>query len=263
MQIPTIEAYSEIQAAFDHFNETLFNSELAPPLFTFQRERRTYGYCSRQRFVSRSNGEFVDEIAINPSYFAIRSIRDTLSTLVHEMVHQWQNKYGKPGRRGYHNKEWAEKMELIGLMPSNNGEPGGKKTGEQMTHYIICGASFDLSCEALLTTEFTLSWLDRYPAERPALSEPAARTIDELTTGAAEDPDLAKKYLDLDELPEISGVVLPSTETINRSNRDKYYCDECAGQVWSKPGMLLFCGGRNNPEDEPATHSVKAMRVII
>ena len=34
-------------------------------------------------------------------------------------------------------------MEAIGLMPSHSGKPGGKRTGQQMTHYILDGGSYD------------------------------------------------------------------------------------------------------------------------
>jgi hypothetical protein len=44
-----------------------------------------------------------------------------LSTLVHEMVHVWQETYGNPSRRGYHNRQWAEKMREVGLQPSSTG----------------------------------------------------------------------------------------------------------------------------------------------
>ena len=40
-----------------------------------------------------------------------------MATLVHEMIHQWQEDHGHPPRRCYHNAEWADKMEAIGLMP--------------------------------------------------------------------------------------------------------------------------------------------------
>ncbi|WP_435330610.1 SprT-like domain-containing protein, partial [Klebsiella pneumoniae] len=93
-----------------------------------------YGYCSFQRFAGRESGQMVDEIAMNPVYFSIRTIKATLSTLVHEMVHQWQFHFGKAGRRGYHNKEWAALMERVGLMPSDTGQAGGKKVGQSMTH---------------------------------------------------------------------------------------------------------------------------------
>ncbi len=99
----------------------------------------------------------VDEIAMNPVYFSIRTIKATLSTLVHEMVHQWQFHFGKAGRRGYHNKEWAALMERVGLMPSDTGQPGGRKVGQSMTHYIITGGAFDRACDELLTRNFQLS----------------------------------------------------------------------------------------------------------
>jgi len=37
------------------------------------------------------------------------------------MVHQWQQHHGKPGRRGYHNKQWAAKMNSVGLVPTHTG----------------------------------------------------------------------------------------------------------------------------------------------
>lgn len=62
---------------------------------------------------------------MNPDYFGGRSLADTLSTLVHEMVHVWQH-YApvKKCRGGYHDRVWGAKMEEVGLMPSNTGLPG-------------------------------------------------------------------------------------------------------------------------------------------
>ena len=54
MTEPTREVYAELQDAFSHFNLTLFGSTLPPCLITLQRERRTYGYFSSQRFVHQS-----------------------------------------------------------------------------------------------------------------------------------------------------------------------------------------------------------------
>ena len=82
------------------------------------------------------------------------------------MVHLWQFHFGKPGRRGYHNKQWAAKMEAIGLMPSHSGKPGGKRTGQQMTHYILTGGSYDTHWQLLAEAGFTLDYQDRY-ALRP------------------------------------------------------------------------------------------------
>ena len=81
-----------------------------------------------------------------------------LSTLVHEMVHVWQETYGNPSRRGYHNQEWAAKMREIGLQPTTTGEPGGRETGQAVTHFIIPGGTFALSFAKLAVTGFRLHW---------------------------------------------------------------------------------------------------------
>ena len=215
---PTIETYAELQAAFDHFNARIFDGKLPACLITLQRNKKTFGYYSHDRFVCGETGELTAEIAMNPSYFVARTIRETLSTLVHEMAHQWQYHYGKPGRRGYHNHQWADFMERIGLMPSNTGEPGGRRVGEQMTHYIIDDGLFDRACADLMTTEYTLSWFDRFPPVEPVSIERG---------GCASAGALA--------------AVNPSIKE-NGSNRVKYRCPSCSSQVWGKPELKLVCG---------------------
>jgi hypothetical protein len=84
----------------------------------------------------------VHEISLNPDYLS-REPRDVASTIVHEMVHLWQHAFERPSRRAYHNAQWGRKMESIGLMPSSTGLPGGKKTGQSVTHYIIEGGAFE------------------------------------------------------------------------------------------------------------------------
>ena len=75
---PTAQAYAELQAAFDHYNRELFGGELPPCLITMQREKRTYGYFSSERFVHRHDRSKTDEIAINPSYFAVVPLLEVL-----------------------------------------------------------------------------------------------------------------------------------------------------------------------------------------
>jgi SprT-like family len=159
---PTLEAYGELQTAYDHYNRVLFHDALPPCLITLHCEsHRVLGYFSHKRFVRLADGRTAaDEIAMNPMHFAGRSVVAVLSTLVHEMVHLWQAHLGKPSRKAYHNKEWAEKMKSIGLQPSDTGEPGGKETGQKMNHYIIAGGAFDKATAVLLQEGFALSWAD-------------------------------------------------------------------------------------------------------
>ncbi|WP_193060519.1 SprT-like domain-containing protein [Halomonas sp. 3A7M] len=238
---PTQQIYDELQSAYDHFNKALFDDALPDCLITLQRERRTFGYYCRDRFVNHG-GTITDEIAMNPAYFGIRSIRKSLSTLVHEMVHQWQIHFGKPGRRGYHNKEWADKMDALGLIASNTGQPGGKRVGEQMDHYIQKGGAFDQACDSLLSQQYRLSWLDRFPPYLPSKPSSLDET-DEDEQGDLDDGHLKEDYVDEDEEGHVSPYVQLPKETVNKTNRQKYRCPVCESQAWGKPGLQLICGG--------------------
>ena len=113
---PTLTSAQEFQTAYDHYNVVLFNSELPQCLITLQRVTNCLGYFSSKKFVADAGA--TDEIAMNPEFFTGNPIIQTLQTLVHEMVHLWQYHFGTPSRRTYHNIEWANKMESVGLMPS-------------------------------------------------------------------------------------------------------------------------------------------------
>jgi hypothetical protein len=212
---PTKEAYNELQAAYDWFNAQLFNGDLPPCLITLQRKtERVRGYFSPRRF-DKASGEHTDELAMNPMHFRRRSVQETLSTLVHEMVHVWQHHRGKSGRGGYHNKEWGAKMKAVGLYPSNTGQPGGKETGDQMTHYIIEGGVFQATLATLLKKGFQITWAEWMP-EPKSISAPGV-------DGNCDD-DIEK----------------PSPS--DKSNRVKYVCGQCSAKAWGKPKLLLVCG---------------------
>lgn len=250
---PTHQTYSELQQAYDHFNEALFDGRLPHCLITLQREKRTVGYFSAARFASLE-GATTDEIAINPSYFAVVPLVETMQTLVHEMAHLWQQHFGQPGRGRYHNEEWAQKMESIGLMPSSTGQPGGKRTGDMMADYPIFGGRFLTACETLLTSDFSLSWYDRFPAEEHVLM--GQNTVSAQLAG------VTGATAPIKDNPALAGAVRPGgpsrkpvAETENdvlgsalepvqnKSNRLKYTCGGCPKiSVWGKPGLNITCG---------------------
>lgn len=224
---PTATTYAELQLAYDTFNKHLFDNSLPECLITLQREKRTYGYFSAQRFAN-SSGEKIDEIAMNPSYFAIVPLLEIMQTLVHEMAHLWQHHYGTPGRGRYHNQEWATKMECIGLMPSSTGQPGGKRLGDHIGDYPIEGGKFLTVCKELLTCNFRISWYDRFP--------PLAPYAGSATTGSQKLPSEASS------IPAMSmqGITIPP-DPQNKSNRSKYTC-ACNINVWGKPSLSISCG---------------------
>ena len=248
----TAQAYAELQRAFDDYNERLFEGSIPPCLITLQREKRSYGYFSHRRFAHRTSKAFTDEIAINPSFFGVVPLLEILQTVAHEMCHSWQFHHGTPGRRGYHNKEWADKMEAIGLMPSSTGAPGGARTGEHMADYAIAGGRFLAATDELLATGFQVSWIDRFPVRPPAppvsvlLSvRPPFEEVDH-TLDLDDDGDTADAPLPSlpPELAELAGLV-EMPEPVDRSNRVKYRCPTCSTQVWGKPGLRILCGGES------------------
>lgn len=240
MMKPTSEAYDELQIAYDHFNEHLFNNALPQCLITLQREKRTYGYFSPERFV-HSKGKRTDEIAMNPAYFSVCPPVEIMQTLVHEMVHLWQHHFGKTGRRGYHNKEWANKMESIGLMPSSTGKEGGAKTGDRMADYVIEGGRFISVYEKLMNNDFSISWMDRFPAQ-----DKIFQIFEE-----AKDP---QEFIEACESKGIDTQNIKVTDdgkitflTQNKSNRIKYSCPTCEVNVWGKPELTILCGECSEP----------------
>jgi hypothetical protein len=201
MSSPTKQAYDELRQAYDFFNVRLFEGQLPSCLIVMQRKNRTYGYFSGDRWNDQA-GAITDEIAMNPTHFASRSTAEVLSTLAHEMVHLWQHHFGTPSRSAYHNREWAMKMDTIGLCPSDTGAPGGKRTGQRVSHYTVEGGPYEQVCGELLATGFLISWRDRVQT-------------DDVEPG---------------KTPGKNGV------------RMKYTCSGCGLNAWAKPDAVLLCG---------------------
>lgn len=200
--------YGSLDLAFAHFNADLFGGSLPGVLITIHKHPKARGYFRRRAFSHRTDAEaYTDEICLCPDTHAGRSDHDILSTLVHEMCHLWQFHCGTPPRRCYHDKEFAAKMEQIGLMPSDTGLPGGRKTGQSMTHFVIPGGAFDLSCQALLATGWQLQW------EQPTRHTPAPGGA----TGTA-------------------GGETP------KPTRRKFTCATCQLSAYAKPTARLVCG---------------------
>ncbi len=257
---PTGEFYGFLQCAYDLFNQRLFGGNLPACLLTVQREKKTMGYFSAQRW-SNPAGRQVHEISLNPVHFANHRLIEVLQTLVHEMSHLWQHEFGKASVRTYHNRGWAEKMESIGLMPSATGRPGGKKTGQNMMDYPIKEGGFSKACVALLQEGHQLPWVDRFPA-------PASVPLDSIAwmeeaSGSIESPDTtAEPVTDRDDSEErlllmlgtpVSTIMpnLASETEVRQAAKTKqkarYTCNSCAINVWGKVGLKLICGECGSP----------------
>ncbi len=268
MKSPTEESYSQFQEAYNFFNERLFDSELPACLITFQRQKRIMGYVSLERWINNKQ-EYTHELAINPEYFANYPLIEICQTLCHEMVHVWQAQYGNAGRRGYHNKEWANKMIAIGLMPSTTGKPGGDIVGEHVADYILADGKFLIAFNELAASGFQVTWMDRYPVVRQETrtvtytrvgkpveldaQAPSASMMLEDRTDATARQTLPYSFEELDAaftevftpqlLPPASAV--PTTKPKVSSNKHKYRCPKCHMQLWGKPELYVICGECN------------------
>jgi len=211
---PTKRVYDGLTHAYDYFNRRLFKTELPRCLITMQRKSKAYGYFAGDRFGEIAGTGRADEIALNPQHFAERSTRETLATLVHEMAHLWQHHWGKTGCRGYHNKQWATRMKILGLYPSSTSQPGGKELGHKVSHYIVLGGSFDRACDEFLKTGFAIPYGDLWAADEEKTKEKARK----------------------------------------RASKTKFVCVNCEDtNAWGKPGLHLVCGECNSrmiPQDE-------------
>ena len=118
------------------------------------------------------------------------------------MVHLWQHHFGNPSRSTYHNKEWAAKMDEVGLCPSDTGMEGGKRTGQHMSHYVVTDGPYAKAATDLLASGFVISWRDRAREDAPGKGK---------TSGKA-------------------GI------------RMKYTCPDCGLNAWAKPEVVLVCG---------------------
>jgi SprT-like family len=149
--------YGGLQEAFDHFNAALFEGRLPDVFITYQRKANSSGYFSPDRFAGRVATFSRHELALNPDAFIGQTDEQIVQTLVHEMVHHWQQQFGTPSARGYHNREWAAKMKAIGLQPSSTGMVGGKETGQRMRDYVIPDGPFTKAYAKLAATGWRLN----------------------------------------------------------------------------------------------------------
>ncbi|MFT3734784.1 MAG: SprT-like domain-containing protein [Rhodocyclaceae bacterium] len=246
---PTLEIYTALQTAFDHFNDKLFDRKLPQCLITLRSSSRAYGYMHKDRFVS-VDGQRIDELGINPGYFALQSIEEVMATVVHEMVHHWQNHFGTPSESMPHNREWADKMEAVGLMPSDTGLPGGKRTGRSMNDFILPDGPFIRACAELKTKGICLPWLD---SRLPVAPEVVASKREELAISGQAYVSEVREEVPI-ERAAVTGVKLdvapPAPRTSAAALRIRQVCPTCKAKAWTGPEVSLSCGDCHVPMSE-------------
>lgn len=113
------EMQAALQAAFNAINRDFYNNELEKVIITVKEGRKegTLGtFCTAKDWVQ--NGKERHEINISANYIGARTVEQTITTLMHEMVHlyNFQNEVKDTSRAGvYHNKKFKQTAEDHGL----------------------------------------------------------------------------------------------------------------------------------------------------
>jgi len=234
---PTLVFYGALQSAFDHFNGELFEGKLPYCLMTLRSASRVYGYHHADRFISHQ-GDKLDELGLHPGFFTLRPLELVLSTLVHEMVHHWQHHFGTPSPSNPHNKEWASKMESIGLMPSDTSLPGGVKTGRSVTHDILPDGDFLVACRKLVESGYVIPWLDRHLPAEPM--SPIDQKIQMKVTGVECEVSQPPVYSLPEEIKGEPTTYKPAPKPL--PTREKLTCPQCKAKAWVSIGTKIICG---------------------
>lgn len=235
---PTIEFYSLFQFIYDYFNQKLYSNELPNCMIVITRKNRTFGYYSAKRWINKENIE-TDELAINPMLFNKYPLLEMLQTVAHEMCHLWQNHFGKESRKSYHNKEWGNKMISIGLMPSNTGKIGGKKTGQQMMEYPIENGLFINVCKDLVKdSKFEHLWYDK-TTNFKLINQNINFQSEIIETVINSFSQQENEILEV-----LCSSFLIENNVLNSVNdsKSKYHCYNCNVNVWGKSNLQIICG---------------------
>jgi hypothetical protein len=108
----------------ERFNESLYLSLPTPAIAIGKLNRHRLGQYRR----GRNDFGLRHEVVINRN-LVVGSEAERLSTLVHELFHEWQELRGKAGARNYHNVQFRERMKQIGIIVDTRGAHLGYQKG--------------------------------------------------------------------------------------------------------------------------------------
>jgi predicted SprT family Zn-dependent metalloprotease len=210
---PTAIQFTAYQKMFQFLNKKLFGGRLPPVILNFSRMSKTLGFFAPERWTAIKGKAVRHEISLNPSRLRSQGPQEVASTLAHEMAHLWQTECGTPSRRGYHNAEWAAKMEEIGLIPSDTAQPGGARVGQKVSHYIDPAGAFAAAFKEM-PRDYLLPWSCEEPEanKKKAKGEASKNKIKYSCPGCGSNvwgkPGLAIKCEDCEEsyAPELAAV---------------------------------------------------------
>lgn len=183
----TVESADQWQRAFEWFNRHLFDGDLPEVLIQWDHQKKKGlpafdGIFQPKRWGESRGVAELHYIGIDPVVHYTKKDKDTLRTLVHEMVHLWVEAIGKGKIKPYHCKRWSAKMVELGLRPiilNSKGIPTpDKETGRYATDELIKGGLFDRAADELISQDFRLTYTripDPVKEKKPKEKKPPTR----------------------------------------------------------------------------------------
>jgi len=143
MGIKELTEYSHVcgylEKIYRQLNTDKFNGELEEPVITVQSTPRAYGHVSCNKiWTTRDSQKY--ELNIGADTIG-RPIEETVSTMLHEMVHIYNMAHGIQDcsrNNTYHNKNFKSKAEEVGLIIDHDSRTGWSVTspGAKLNLYI-------------------------------------------------------------------------------------------------------------------------------
>ncbi len=220
----TKKQFGVLSELYNYYNRKLFRDTPLPDcMVSLERSLQFEGaflpncWEDTNRAGTESN-QPVHEIILNP-FSMQRSAIEWHSTLCHEMCHLYIQARGiAPRSRDWHCRRWQACMQRIGLMPSHTGKPGGRKTGRNMSHYIIIGGEFEKAFNKISAKDIAKYNL-------PYQSLFGFRNISALIAAVENETEAAMAK----EVAEKKG-----------GKKCGYICN-CGYKVWGKEGIPILC----------------------
>jgi len=109
----TIEQYQVLYEIYDHFNQKFFDKKnrLGDCMIIINRKTKEPGHFKPNVWGPKKN---IPEISLNPDLLGGSALNWCLE-LAHNMIHYWQFNKGNASRKGYHNTEFSEESDRVGM----------------------------------------------------------------------------------------------------------------------------------------------------
>jgi len=255
---PGVEIATELDKAFAYLNERLFDNKVEPCVVVVSKLKRSWGHFWHSQFARRLDlRNRLHEIGIDFTRIGNegKGDIDVLSTIAHEMAHALVYQIDKAEAaeaaaakvggefkpKTYHCGVWAALMDKIGLTPiaiGSNGQPTGKKTGQNATHEIVKGGPFEVVSKELLATGFKFNWsmVGGYYDEmgRPVRVKIGKGGKMSIAIGGEEG-----------EGGE------PKVKKARAGAKAVHVCPHCSSKAWGKPSLVITCKGTKDAPHEP------------